>query len=115
VIHGFARGRTINVPTANVDLGAYCRPKFGVYATRTNTGDGVWRAGVANLGVKPTVSGDQAPLLETHVFDFEGDLYGRVIETQLIAFLRPEQKFESFDGLRAQIATDAARARALLG
>ncbi|MDX2237043.1 MAG: riboflavin biosynthesis protein RibF [Hyphomonadaceae bacterium] len=114
VIDGFRRGRTIGVPTANVALGAYTRPRFGVYATRTDLGDGVLRAGVSNCGVKPTVAGDHAPLLETHLFDFDGDLYGRTIETQLLHFLRAERKFDSFEALRAQIVQDAAEARALL-
>ncbi len=112
VIHGFARGRTIGVPTANVGLGDYVRPRFGVYATRTDIGDGVWRPGVANVGVKPTVAGDHAPLLEVHLFDFEGDLYGRTVETRLLHFLREERRFDSFAALTDQIARDAAAARA---
>lgn len=114
VIDGFKRGRTIGFATANVGLGDYVRPKFGVYATRTDVGDGVWRAGVANVGVKPTVGGDHEPLLETHILDWTGDIYGRTVETQLLHFLRPEQKFESFDALKMQIAKDADQARALL-
>jgi riboflavin kinase/FMN adenylyltransferase len=115
VDQGFQRGRTINFPTANVPLGAYIRPKFGVYATTTDIGDGVWRPGVANCGVKPTVGAQAAPLLETHIFDFAADLYGRVVETRLMHFLRPEQKFETFEALRDQIARDAQQARSLLG
>lgn len=114
VLTGFQRGRTIGVPTANVELGAYQRPAFGVYAVRADLGDGIWRAGVANVGVKPTVSSELLPLVETHVFDFEGDLYGRTIEVGLLHFLRPERKFESFEALTRQIAEDAAQARRLL-
>lgn len=113
VIQGAQRGRTIGFATANVSLADYVRPKFGVYATRTDIGDGRWHAGVANCGVKPTVGAD-APLLETHIFDVSPDLYGKRIETQLIAFLRPEQKFESFEALTTQIAEDAKQARAVL-
>jgi riboflavin kinase / FMN adenylyltransferase len=113
VIHGAARGRTIGFPTANIALGDYAPPKFGVYAVRTRI-DGVEIAGVANCGVKPTVSDVPAPLLEAHLFDYAGDLYGRTIEIALIDFLRPEQKFASFDALKAQIAQDAAAARAAL-
>lgn len=114
VEQGHQRGRTIGMPTANVGLGAYLRPCFGVYATLTDVGDGIWRPGVANCGVKPTVGAQPAPLLETHIFDFAGDLYGRMIETRLVRFLRPEQKFESFEALRDQIAQDARQARHLL-
>jgi riboflavin kinase/FMN adenylyltransferase len=113
VIQGAQRGRTIGFATANVALADYVRPRFGVYATRTDIGDGRWLAGVSNCGVKPTVGAD-APLLETHIFDVAPDLYGRRIETQLIAFLRPEMKFASFEALTAQIAEDAKQARAAL-
>ncbi len=112
VIEGAKRGRTIDFPTANVALGAYVRPRFGVYAVRVRIGDDT-HAGVANIGVKPTV-GAAEPLLEAHIFDFAGDLYGREIEVALIEFIRPEQKFDSFDALRRQIAADADRARLLL-
>lgn len=114
VIDGFKRARGIGFPTANVGLSDYVRPMFGVYATRTDRGDGQWRAGVSNVGVKPTVGGVSEPLIETHVFDWSGDLYGRTVETQLLKFLRPEQKFESFEALTAQIAKDAEDARRLL-
>jgi riboflavin kinase/FMN adenylyltransferase len=90
-------------------------PPFGVYAVRAEVG-GVWRAGVANLGVRPTVAGEMAPpLLETHLFDWQGDLYGRDLEVRLEAFLRPERRFASVAELRAQIVLDAAAARVLLG
>lgn len=113
VLPGQARGRTIGFPTANVALGAYQRPALGVYAVRVDTGAGVY-AGVANIGVRPTIGGGSEPLLEANLFDFAGDLYGRRIEVALIKFLRAERKFESFDALRAQIAEDAASARAAL-
>lgn len=113
VIHGAQRGRTIGFPTANVALGDYLRPKFGVYAVRARI-DGADVRGVANVGVKPTVGGAPAPLLEAHLFDYAGDLYGKIIEASLIAFLRAEQKFESFDALKDQILKDAENARAAL-
>jgi riboflavin kinase/FMN adenylyltransferase len=75
---------------------------------------GAKRQGVANIGVRPTVGGANEPLVEAHLFDYEGDLYGRRIEVELIKFLRSEQKFENFDALKAQIATDAANAKAAL-
>lgn len=111
---GFQRGRGIDVPTANVALGEYARPRLGIYAVRVDVGDGAWRAGVASVGVNPTVGTLPAPLLEAHIFDFDADLYGRIIETQLVAFLRPELKFESMEAMRQQIDRDAAQARALL-
>ena len=114
VQQGFQRGRTIGVPTANVGLRGYVRPKFGVYAVRVDIGDRVWRPGVASVGVNPTVGALPAPLLEAHVFDFDGDLYGRVVEVQMIAFLRAEAKFESMDAMARQIEADSAQARTLL-
>lgn len=116
VEHGEERGRTIGFPTANVELSDYLRPAFGVYAVRAGVDQGpatVWRDAVANLGLRPTVGG-AVERLETHIFDFAGDLYGQHLRVQLIDFLRPERKFASFDELRGQIVQDAEAARALL-
>ena len=114
VKRGFARGRGLGFATANVALGAYQRPKLGVYAIRADIGDGVWRDGVASVGVNPTFEALPEPLLEAHLFDFDADLYGRVIEVQLLAFLREEAKFDSAEAMTRQIEADAAQARALL-
>jgi riboflavin kinase / FMN adenylyltransferase len=114
VIHGFARGRTIGVPTANLALGDYARPLFGVYAVQVALPGGRVAGGVANIGVRPTVGGTEAPLLEAHIFDLDEDLYGQTIEVALEAFLRPEQRFESFDALKAQIAADIDAARQII-
>jgi riboflavin kinase/FMN adenylyltransferase len=113
VVHGDKRGRTIGVPTANVALGDYMRPAYGVYATRTRLADGRIFQGVANLGVRPMFRLDQ-PLLETWLFDFSGDLYGQTGETELVAFLRSEMAFDTLDALKAQIDRDANAARAAL-
>jgi riboflavin kinase/FMN adenylyltransferase len=113
VVHGDKRGRTIGVPTANVALGDYMRPAYGVYATRTRLADGRIFQGVANLGVRPMFRLDQ-PLLETWLFDFSGDLYGQTVETELVAFLRSEMAFDTLDALKAQIDRDANAARAAL-
>jgi riboflavin kinase/FMN adenylyltransferase len=113
VVHGDKRGRTIGVPTANVALGDYMRPAYGVYATRTRLADGRIFEGVANLGVRPMFRLDQ-PLLETWLFDFSGDLYGQTVETELVAFLRSEMAFDTLDALKAQIVRDATAARAAL-
>ncbi len=113
VIHGDKRGRTIGVPTANVSMADYMRPAYGVYATRTRLPDGRVIDGVANLGVRPMFEIDQ-PLLEVWLFDFDGDLYGQTIETQLVALLRGEMAFDGLDALKVQIDADAAAARAVL-
>jgi riboflavin kinase / FMN adenylyltransferase len=113
VAQGDRRGRTIGFPTANLWLGDYVRPRFGVYAVRIDVG-GSRHSGVANLGLRPTFGGDSEPRLEVHVFDFAGDLYGRRVCVELCAFLRPEQRFAGLDGLKAQIAVDADQARAAL-
>ena len=113
VIHGDKRGRTIGVPTANIALGDYVRPKYGIYAARTRLPDGRVVAGVASLGVRPMFETPE-PLLEVWLFDFDEDLYGRVVETELVAYLRPELKLDGLEALKAQIAEDARRARAVL-
>lgn len=116
VEHGDERGRQLGFPTANIGLGDYLRPAFGVYAVEAGIDLGAateWYPGVANLGRRPTVAG-QVERLEVHLFDFEGDLYGRHLRVRLIDFLRPEKKFDGLDALRAQIAQDLARAREIL-
>ncbi|WP_374600213.1 bifunctional riboflavin kinase/FAD synthetase [Brevundimonas sp.] len=113
VVHGEKRGRTIGVPTANVRLGDYMRPAYGVYATRTRLADGRIINGVANLGIRPMFEIEE-PLLEVWLLDFSGDLYRQTIETELVALLRGEMNFDSLDGLKAQIDADAAAARAVL-
>ncbi len=114
VARGDQRGRTIGFPTANVALDpAVMWPKTGVYAVRAHLPGGVY-PGVANLGVRPTFD-RTTPLLEVHLFDFAGDLYGAPIEVEFVERLRDEQRFSGLDALKAQIARDAERARAILG
>ena len=113
VVHGDKRGRTIGVPTANVRLGDYMRPAYGVYATRTRLADGRVIDGVANLGIRPMFEIDQ-PLLEVWLLDFNGDLYGQTIQTELIALLRGEMAFDGLDALKVQIDRDAETARRVL-
>jgi len=113
VVHGDKRGREIGVPTANVRLGDYVRPRYGIYAVRTRLPDGRVFDGVASLGVRPMFEVAE-PLLEVWLFDFEGDLYGQVIETDLVAWLRPEMSFDGLESLKAQIDDDAAAARSIL-
>lgn len=116
VAHGDQRGGGIGFPTANLPLDDYTQPKFGVYAVRVglldakDAGKLTWHDGAANLGVRPTVGCD-GPLLEAHLFDFDGNLYGKHIRVQLLDYLRPEKKFDGLDALKAQIAADCGLAR----
>ena len=117
VEHGDGRGRTMGFPTANMHLGHCFAPAFGVYAVRvtiTENDKPVSRHdGVANFGIRPMYQ-TKVPLMEAHLFDFDGDLYGKYLSVELIAYLRPEAKFENLDALIAQIATDAQKARKIL-
>lgn len=109
-------GNTIGFPTANLALGDYLRPALGVYAVRCGVEDGSatrWFGGAANLGKRPTVDG-QGELLEAHLFDFSGDLYGRTLRVAFVERLRPEKKFDGLDALKAQIAEDCRAARSIL-
>jgi riboflavin kinase/FMN adenylyltransferase len=110
VEHGDKRGRTLGYPTANIPLGKYLRPRFGIYAVRGRLADGRLLDGAANLGVRPTFDPPRE-LLEPFFFDFSGDLYGEKLEVELISFLRPEARFESLDALKAQMEADCIEAR----
>lgn len=115
VQHGDKRGREIGYPTANLDMGHYLRPRYGIYAVTGRVLDsGEELKGAASLGVRPTFDPPKE-LLEPYFFDFDGDLYGREIEVRLHHFLRPEAKFDSVEALQAQMAEDCARAAELLG
>lgn len=113
VQHGDKRGRELGYPTANMELGPYLRPAYGIYAVRITLPDGSVRPGVANLGVRPSFDPPKE-LLETFLFDWSGDLYGQVIEVALVDYLRPEAKFDSLAALAEQMRADEAAARALL-
>ena len=142
VIRGDERGRELGFPTANVDPGdKLATPPLGVYAGRvrrigadaaagTEPGTahtmvmGDWMPAVINFGVRPTfrstsgkddTGNDARPLIEAHVFDFDDDIYGDTVDVSFADFLRPEQRFDSIDALKSQIATDAQAARAVLG
>ena len=114
VQRGRQLGRTLGFPTANIDLADYVIPRLGVYATRTRLSDGRQFDGVANIGVNPTVQGVNLPLLEVWLFDFDEDIYDRIIETDLIAFLRPEEKFASLEAMTVQVMADALDAKRIL-
>ena len=110
VEHGDKRGRELGYPTANLSLGHYVRPRFGIYAVRGRLRNGDILEGAASLGVRPMFDPPKE-LLEPHFFGFAGDLYGQCIEVQLISFIRPEATFDDLDGLTAQMAADCAEAR----
>ena len=110
---GDSRGRELGYPTANLALGDYQRPKYGIYAVRVTLDDGSERPGVASLGIRPTFDPPQE-LLEAHLFGFQGDLYGRRIEVALHGFIREERKFDSLEALTAAMREDEAQARKLL-
>ena len=111
VIHGRELGRTWDFPTVNQLLPEeIVLPRFGVYCSRVKIGGKAY-TGVTNIGVKPTVGAEKAPLAETYIIDFGGDLYGRVVEVGLERFIRPEKRFGSIDELRAQIARDTDEVR----
>ena len=114
VTHGDQRGRTIGFPTANVPLGRHLEPARGVYAVHVLLPGGARVPGVANIGRRPTVNEGTQSRVEAHLFDWSGDLYGQEVSVALLAYLRDERKFASFDDLKEQIALDAAQARALL-
>ena len=113
VQRGFARGRGFGFPTANLGLGEYVRPRLGVYAIRARI-NGALFPGVASVGINPSVGALPEPVLEAHLFDFDGDLYGKLIEVEFAAFLRDELNFNDLEALKRQMQADAAAARKIL-
>jgi riboflavin kinase/FMN adenylyltransferase len=111
VIHGRGRGREIGVPTANLATDNELAPPHGVYAT-TMTIDGIVRAGITNVGVRPTF-GESDVSIETHLLDHDADLYGRNVRLSFVQRLRDERRFPDVDALRAQIDADRRRAERL--
>jgi riboflavin kinase/FMN adenylyltransferase len=114
VIGGQQLGRTLGFPTANMRLSPEATPKEGIYAVRFRRADGTLHDGVASYGRRPTVDDNGAPLLETFLFDFSGDLYGETCDVSFFGYLRGEEKFDGLDALVAQIKRDEEEARALL-
>ena len=114
VIHGARRGRTINFPTANIEVwDEQLVPANGVYACRI-TVDGKTYAAATNVGVRPTVSGNGRLSVEAHILDFAGDIYGKHVTLAFAERIRPEQKFSGLDELKAQIGRDVDMVRDLL-
>jgi riboflavin kinase/FMN adenylyltransferase len=114
VAHGDKRGRRIGFPTVNIDLHRRVSPLRGVFAVRVGGADPEWLPGVANIGTRPTVTGDTRHLLEVHLFGFGREIYGAHLTVEFVHRIRSERRFASFEALRAQIARDAAAARGLL-
>jgi riboflavin kinase/FMN adenylyltransferase len=123
VVRGARLGRTLGFPTANLDLHHELHPPPGVYAARARvvepssvTAVRSEHDAVVNIGFRPTVTGERpaAPLVEAHLFDFDGELYGLHLEVEFVAHIRPERRFADLEALRVQIAKDAAVAREIL-
>jgi len=113
VQRGDQRGRELGYPTANIAMGDYQRPKYGIYAVRVTLDDGSEHPGVASLGVRPMFDPPQE-LLEAYLFEFDGDLYGRKIEIALHGYIREEKKFDGVEALIAAMSEDESRAREML-
>jgi riboflavin kinase/FMN adenylyltransferase len=113
VVHGNHLGRELGFATANVKLHRRRTPLAGIFAVRVRGAGAKPLPGVASLGTRPTIGGTE-PLLEAHVFDYAGDLYGREIEVEFIAKLRDEERFADLDALTRQMHVDAAQARRIL-
>jgi riboflavin kinase / FMN adenylyltransferase len=117
VEHGDKRGRTLGFPTANMRLADCLKPAFGIYAVRAKVLEDdrvvATHDGVANFGIRPMFE-TQVPLLETFLFDFSGDLYGKHMAVEFVALLRGEQKFDGLEALTAQMAKDSDEARKIL-
>lgn len=113
VRHGDKRGRTIGFPTLNMKMPEKIALKYGVYAVKVHGLGDMPLNGVSNLGIRPTVNG-QENRVETHVFDFNQDVYGKHINIEFVEFIRAENKFDSIDMLKQQIKIDAAKARVIL-
>lgn len=114
IVKGRQLGRELGYPTANMVLHQENGLKPGIYAVKFRDGEGNLRDGVASFGVRPTVEDDGAPILETFVFDFTGDLYGQSCQVHLVSYLREEQKFDDLDSLVVQMKLDDAEAREVL-
>ena len=113
VERGDGRGRDLGYHTANMRLGDYQRPAYGIYSVRVRLDEEREYAGVASLGIRPMFE-PPVELLEAYLFDFDGDLYGRTIEVALHHYIRPEMKFDSMDALKTRMNEDAVEARKLL-
>ena len=114
VIHGFGNGHKVGMPTANLAIpNESDLPPFGVYAAKVMIGEKEYM-GVTNVGLRPTLTGDQKPTIETFILDFSGDLYGKEISLSLISFLRPTRKMGSLEDVKNQVEEDGKKARKIV-
>jgi riboflavin kinase / FMN adenylyltransferase len=113
VQHGDKNGRLLGYPTANIDMGSYLRPRYGIYAVKGRLSDGRALNGAANMGIRPSFDPPKE-LLEPYFFDFNEDLYGQTIEVKFHAFIRGEAKFDDLEELKTQMAKDCDHARSIL-
>ncbi len=116
VFRGDQRGHKIGFPTANISLNNNLRPAIGVYAIKAGIDRGlntVWHDGVANLGYRPTFGGSKC-ILETHLFNFDEDIYGANLRVAIIDFIRPEKKFDNIERLTEQIKLDCSQSKSVL-
>jgi len=114
VLHGKKLGRTLGFPTMNlIPPTEKLLPAYGVYVTRTKV-DGQWFDGITNIGLRPTVDSDELVSVETHLFSYNGDLYGKQVEVQFLHFLRPERRFADVAALKAAMLEDVKSAKAYL-
>ncbi len=114
VIHGQALGRTIGFPTANILPEEFKRPMRGVYATKAKIiGENIWRDAITNIGCRPTVSGDHT-LIEVHILNWNGDIYGQRLRVALLDFIRKEKKFDAIESLKTQIKKDVGLAKKII-
>lgn len=115
VIHGLGNGQKVHMPTANMALApGQALPPYGVYVARV-TVEGQTYTGVTNVGNRPSLGIEDSPTIETYLLDFSGDLYGKEISVQLLAYLRPTRKMPSLSAVQNQVMKDTEAARALLG
>ena len=105
VIEGKNNGNKIGFPTANMNIDKYIQPKFGVYKSAVEI-DNIKYSSISNFGIKPTLSDEKRPVMETHIFNFNKNIYGKKIKLELINFIREEIKFNSIKELKEQIIKD---------
>ena len=114
VLHGKKLGRTLGFPTMNlIPPAEKLLPAYGVYVTKTKV-DGAWYEGLTNIGIRPTVDSDRKVSVETHLFGYERELYGKQVEVQFLTFLRPEKKFPDMMSLKEAMHEDFMNAKAVL-
>ena len=114
VVHGKALGRTVGMPTANIEVtDKSLLPECGVYATRIRVGNEMYLA-VTNIGLRPTVDNEQQVTVEAHILDFEDDIYGENVVLEVHKFLRPIQKFGSLEEVQEQVKKDIEEAKKCL-